>query len=236
MNVLLLEDDLLQRNQLVKIIKAINSSFNIKTADTIKEALRISSECQIALFYIDIELSDGSGMNFSKKTREKKEYEFTSIVFISSYHHFALEAFKTIHCYDFLYKPYNEKEIKKVTQNLLASPYVKNQKRDFLVIKQAGIKMKIYLDDIMFVESIGKDNMIHTIHGIYNMKRTTLKEILSMIKSKENFIQSHRSYFINTNYVMKVQNNKGLMEIHFEKYDKTALIGCTYKERVNLLF
>lgn len=234
MNVLILEDDLLQMNLLKDILEGMNSNFVIKTANTVEEALHISSEIFIELFYLDIELRDGSGIDYAKKIREDEKYEFSCIVFISSFHRYALEAFKSTHCYDFIYKPYNKIQIENVTNKFLKSPFVKKQKKDFLIFSQNGISLKVHLDDIIFIESSGKDCIIHSIKGVYNIKRITLKKILSMI-NHDNFKQSHRSFIVNANYIKQIQVKDGVREIYFENYQDTALIGCTYTDAINLL-
>ena len=66
------------------------------------------------LLLIDLNLPDGSGIDFAKYLRELPEYKLTGIVVITTNSYNILQTFKEIHCYDFLVKPYKNEEVKKI--------------------------------------------------------------------------------------------------------------------------
>lgn len=68
----------------------------------------------IDLFFIDINLPDGSGIELAKAIRSRSRYELKGIVFLTTEAYQVVTAFKTTHCYDYLIKPYDEEDIKNV--------------------------------------------------------------------------------------------------------------------------
>lgn len=232
-NILVLEDHPIQRANLCSLLKEIDKDIALFESDSIEKAIKYMIEYDIDLFYLDIELGDECGLEFAKRIRAEKKYEFTGIVFITSHKRYILEAFKSIHCYDFINKPYNKEEIIQVTSKLLKSPYIgQTKQKKFLVFNVDDIHIKIYIDDIFFIEALGKHSIIHSVHGEYEMKRRSLKSFLVQVKGSS-LIQSHRSYIINTKHIYKIDCSNGIREVWFNNYDKPALIGYTYKDKID---
>lgn len=67
MNILLLEDEKIQREALASIIKSNFVDVRIYKAESKKEALKIINEKDVHLFFIDIHLKDSSGLELAKK-------------------------------------------------------------------------------------------------------------------------------------------------------------------------
>ncbi|WP_242951372.1 response regulator [Clostridium kluyveri] len=66
-NILVLEDNQVQRKILVETITQIDKHFIIYEGDSEKEGLEIANEKEISLFYVDISLKGSSGLDFAKK-------------------------------------------------------------------------------------------------------------------------------------------------------------------------
>ena len=69
MNILLVEDEKIQREALASIIKSNFVDVRIYEAASKKEALKIISEKDVHLFFIDIRLKDSSGLDLAKKNK-----------------------------------------------------------------------------------------------------------------------------------------------------------------------
>lgn len=229
--VLVLEDQLVQRRRLVEILERIDRGFCILETDSIEIGLEISKNYPINLFFIDIELRDGSGLAFAEDIRKNSRYEFTWIIFITSYYEHMLRAFKRIHCYDYIIKPYEDEEIEKLIQKLLRSPQYNMIQEAFVTFEINGVFMRFYIKDIYFIEAMGKHCMIHTVHGQYLIKRMSLRNVLNM-DSSSGLIQVHRSYIINPYRIKMVDCRFGSWMIHFEGYDKTAMVGFTFQNKM----
>ena len=111
MNILVLEDEKSQRDALVKIIEKNFLDSKVYSSESLAKARQFLTEKRFDLFLLDIEVLDGSGIEFAKKIRKIDKYKLTGIVFITANLIHMLEAFKEIHCYDFLIKPYNERNV-----------------------------------------------------------------------------------------------------------------------------
>ncbi len=70
MNILLVEDEKIQREALASIIKSNFVDVRIYEAASKKEALKIINEKDVHLFFIDIHLKDSSGLELAKKIRQ----------------------------------------------------------------------------------------------------------------------------------------------------------------------
>lgn len=229
--VLVLEDQPVQRRRLVEILERLDKGFCVLETDSIERGLEISKNYPINLFFIDIELKDGSGLTFAEEIRKNPRYEFAWIIFITSYYEHMLRAFKRIHCYDYIIKPYEDEEIEKLTQKLLRSPQSNMMQEAFLTFEIKGVFMRFHIKDIYFIEAMGKHCMIHAVHGRYLIKRMPLRNVLNM-DSSGGLIQVHRSYIINPLRIKMVDCRFGSWMIHFEGYDKTAMVGFTFQNKM----
>ena len=83
MNILLVEDERIQRVALASIIKSNFIDVRIYEAASQAEAIKIINEKDIHLFFIDIQLKDSSGLELAKKIRQYKQHALTGIVFVT---------------------------------------------------------------------------------------------------------------------------------------------------------
>lgn len=236
-NILILENDCIQLKTLSNIIKQTGDFYEIYEATNIKEALEIAEKRTIDLFYIDIYLNDESGIKFALEIRKKERYKLTWIIFVTIYKNYMLDAFKKIHCYDYILKPYDIDSIQKVTKLLLldsgAQVAATRVKEKFIIVNVKNIQVKIFVYEIIFVEVYIRTSIIHTINGSFTIDYLSLKKLYSMINDK-NILQSHRSYLVNIKYINKIEktNDKTSYKIYFSNTKETALLGQNYKKAV----
>lgn len=77
-----------------------------------EEALAIAKKEPIDIFLLDIELPDINGLELAQKIRELPSYSLALILFITGYAENQLEAFKLLHCYDYIVKPFHAAELR----------------------------------------------------------------------------------------------------------------------------
>jgi DNA-binding LytR/AlgR family response regulator len=236
-NILILEDDCIQLKTLSDIIKQSGEVYKVYEAANIFEAFKIAEEVMIDLFYIDINLKSESGLKFAQEIRKKECYKLTWIIFVTIYKDFMLSAFKKIHCYDYILKPYNKENIQRVTKLLLedsrAQVAATHSDESFVIVNVKNIQVKIFINDIIFIEVFIRTSIIHTIDGSFSIDYLSLKKLHSMIED-DNILQSHRSYLINLRYINKIEktNDKTAYKIYFYNTDKIALLGHNYKKSI----
>lgn len=234
MNILILEDNKYQRENIRQAIKSMKKEFNIYEAENGRQALEKIKIKDIDLFILDIELPDISGIKVAEEIRKIDRYEITHIIFITTHVYFQMDAFKKIHCYDFLEKPYKKSELIENIDRLYRGTlslrrYKKDKPKQSVCFEMKDYFLKIYLEDILFIESQLRHIIVHTINKEYLIKNISIKKVLEKIKNK-NFVQTHRSYIINMNNIKEIiKESNRAWEVRFKNYRIPAYVGRTYK-------
>jgi DNA-binding LytR/AlgR family response regulator len=229
-NILIVEDNIYQRENLIGMINELGEEYKIFEADCEEVALEIADKNVIDIFFVDIGLRNSSGLEFAKKIRADRRYEIAWIVFITTHLEYMTEAFKKLHCYDFITKPYRKEEIKETILKLLKNKEKNNDKkveRKCVVFKSDGIYMKIFADEIIFIEIRFRKTTIHTKRAeieVNNIPLSKMKETFEFTNIK----QFHRSFLINLDYITKVDKMKSTCEVYFKDYQKTAQVSRSY--------
>lgn len=232
MNILLVEDEKIQREALASIIKSNFVDVRIYEAASEKEAIKIVNQKDIHLFFIDIHLKDSSGLELAKKIRQHENHSLTGIVFVTGEFVHIIEAFKNVHCYDFIVKPYKEKDIINIVNvffNSTPLKSIKEGKYSFIDI-DSNISIKLYHNDIIYIEYIEKSCNIHTVSGMYNVKRTSLVKLLKSLNDDE-IIQTHRSFAVNIKYITEIEKTyEKVWSIKMRGSENMVLLSYTYRQ------
>ncbi|WP_315080675.1 LytTR family DNA-binding domain-containing protein [uncultured Clostridium sp.] len=232
-NILIIEDDKHQRKNLKNILSEMDKNLNIYEAEDKLDASEICNKVSINLFYVDISLQKSSGIDFCKELRKIEKYKFTWIVFITTHIQYMITAFKEIHCYDYLLKPYEKKDLIKLTKKLLSTTQINDlseKERKHIVLKISKyISVKIFVDDIIFIEIKLRTCIVHTKKRKYAIKGLTLNKILKLIDS-DDIIQCHKSFIVNINCIDRIESlSSTLYEIYFNDYNEKAFLGYKFK-------
>lgn len=239
-NILVVEDDKTQRSNLVKILKTVNGDIKIYEADNKDDAIRISKSVKIDFFFIDMMLKNSTGLDTAKELRKIPNYKLSWIIFLTTHVNYMLQAFKEVHCYDYILKPYKKQEIIDVTKMLIEGIDINKredeEEKESIVFDLQGIMFKVFVDDIYFIEVNLRTCILHTKSDRYSLNRKSLKSILGTIEA-DYIIQTHKSYAVNVNYIDKIEKiSRGLWEINFHGYDEKALLAVTYKDKLKEQF
>lgn len=239
MKILILEDNEIHKNRLVK---AIGKEHEVVTFASISEAhqhLKIT-DCLVDLFFVDVELPDGTGIDFAKTLRKSPEYLYTWVVFVTSYSHFLFDAVRKCHCYDYIVKPIEAEHVQDIITK--REHYEMTVKKEScpkeLLFQSQGIFIKLSPQDILCFEAQKKDCLLYTKSGTYTLKRQSLKKIEAIINGCHEFKKVHRSYIVNENHVSEVVKYLNRWEVRFsdhplkvpisEKYKINQLVGAGY--------
>src|SRR6476469_5847362 len=103
MNILIIEDERLAEEKLIKTIKEIDSSYHITgTLDSIEGTVNwLNNNPTPDLIFLDIELADGQSFEIFNQVQVK-----SPLIFTTSYDEYAINAFK-VNSVDYLLKPIN---------------------------------------------------------------------------------------------------------------------------------
>jgi DNA-binding LytR/AlgR family response regulator len=235
-NILIVEDERQQRKNLMKMIYQVDNNIKIYEAESKEEAMKISKEIDIGFFYVDISLKDSSGLDLALELRNIKKYKLSWIVFITTHINYMISAFKEVHCYDYIIKPYNKDEVIGMTKLLISGSHTlnfsKSKDKHIVFELQKGISMKINVDEIIFIEVNFRIMTLCTKRGNYKIKKLTLSKALEIINSN-NIVQSHKSFAINIDYINNIEkiSNK-LWQVGFENCEEKALLSYNFKDDV----
>ena len=230
LNILVVEDHQVERNNLVRMLKGLNKDINIFEAATGEEAIKILKQEPIGLFFLDIELPDMSGLKIAETIRSIIQYELTYIVFITTHVYYQLEAFKNYHCYDFIEKPYKHEEVLKISDRLIRGIKQNESQNEAVRFKTKNCILKILIKEILFIESQGKNCIIHTRNNQYTIPNISMKTVLKKTAGT-NFMQTHKSYIINLENIHLVEKHeKNAWIVYFKDYHLPAYISNHYKE------
>ncbi len=223
--VLVVEDDKLIREDLVEIIKSIDSKISILETGYAEEALLLCEQYNIDAFFLDIQLLDYSGIELAKQIRTKEMHFFTPVVFITSIPTNELEAFKTVHCYDYIIKPFSTDKVTKVFEKIINYGIKKEEEKKILRLEQKSFTHEINQEEIVYIEIKYKKLYLVTINEILFYTSYTLAQILEMLS--EDFIRCHRSYIINKNFIKGIDRSK--FQIELKEIDAIVPYGRKYR-------
>ncbi|MBN1046543.1 DNA-binding response regulator [Clostridium botulinum] len=232
-SIILVEDDIIQREILKKMLESTYEFVKIYEADSESTALDIIENNDINMFLIDIILKESSGLDLAMKIRNIHKYEFRQIIFLTTHIQYITQAFKQTHCYDYILKPYNKKKVCDMLNKLILNENLnKDEDKEIVISVERGIYVNIKIKDIVFIEIKGKECEINTISNGCISHNISLKKMIKLINC-EDIIQSHRAFAINKNYICKIEKlDTKLSTVYFNEYPKTALLGYKFKEDI----
>lgn len=202
------------------------------------EAIRIISQNEIDLIFLDIEMPNLNGLDLVKTLEKLPQFIFTT-----AYPQYALDGFN-LNATDYLVKPIpfhrfikalaraREKyeSLKHKTPDLITQPKVvqTNNKpaQNFIFVKSEYENIKINTNEIVYLQGLKDYIKIFT-----NTKTSSIltlssfKEILEKLPENK-FIRVHRSYVVNIDYITALQKSKIIIQ------DLRIPIGETYKNEV----
>lgn len=154
-------------------------------------------ENEVDLIFLDIQMPNISGVDFLKSLSSPP-----SVIFTTANKNYAIEGFE-LNVEDYILKPISfERLITAVNRvyekKKLASTKI-DEITDFLYLKENKKMVKVYLKNILYIESI-KDY----VKVVTTCKTVVTKQQLSYFEStleSEKFLRIHRSFIVSTNKI-----------------------------------
>ncbi len=206
-HVLVIEDDLNQQNALKKMIQDSYPMSSVVCASNPEQALKAVSEQTFDVLFVDIDLGSNeiNGFHLALKIRENPKYALTWIIFLTVRTDFERVAFKTVHCYDYLNKPYDEKIIATLLNTLFnKQPHLIFENEDRLVLTLENMTLNILSREIMYIEAKVRGVSIATVNGYIPVPYCALKKVEESLKDQKQFVKTHRSFLVNHHYIKRI--------------------------------
>jgi len=215
----------------IKVIKNHLQSFEdieiVAECSNVIETDKILREHKIDLIFLDIEMPKISGFEFLKSLKKQPK-----VIIVTAYRNYALKGYE-YDIVDYLLKPVSfDRFYKAVTK------FYKQQKdtdiqvfdespkagKPFVYFNEDKTIHKIYLDDILYLESFREYIKVHTSEKSV-MTKLPISKIEEKLKDHE-FIRIHKSFVVS---VSKIRSfNSRVIYID----DNELPIGRTYKDAV----
>ncbi|MCM1495743.1 MAG: LytTR family DNA-binding domain-containing protein [Bacteroides sp.] len=206
-NVLIVEDKQNHSDAIRKILSEMDADIMIFQAYNLEEAYHVVAEHHIHLFLLDIILDTGkagdvSGLNLAKELRQHQRYEFTPIIFITTLEDPELYSYRQLHCFGYIEKPFDSKQIQQLVRTALNFPVAHPENKN-MYFRRDGILYSIRAGDIIYIENSRRLLRIHSVREELEVAYKTAAEILEELDSPD-FLQCSRYVIVNRNYIEKI--------------------------------
>lgn len=208
MHTLIVDDEPLARNELAYLLEQCEEVTSVSEADSIEEALEEMLQKTVDLIFLDIHLTNESGLTLAEKIKQVKNPPL--IVFATAYDDYAVKAFE-LDAKDYVLKPFEQSRIQQAVTKAYETHQKENQQLQELPQEPLNalpiqLNDRIFLVKIEEIIAVGVENGATT---IYTKKREyPINEPLSTIEKKichRTFLRVHRSYLINVNAIAEIQ-------------------------------
>lgn len=237
--VLILEDNKKSLQAITAMVKQVSAQIEVLPADSVLKAQAYLDETQqrIHAFLLDINLDAGNeddqgGIEFARKVRRYKAYAFTPIVMITSVANLELQAYRELHCYQYILKPYQPEDVEKLIKDVLFQAGGSVQQS--ITVKKDGINYKIVCSRIICIKAITRGIELTLLSKNGKDVETMTIPYLTIHKLKEQlpedmFIQTHRMFVVNKEHIEAVDYVNRFIQM---KHQITVEIGVTHRNEI----
>ncbi|MBE5949158.1 MAG: response regulator transcription factor [Lachnospiraceae bacterium] len=195
MKIAVCDDDRTTREQIASLIKEHESDAEIITFEAGEDMIK--SQENFAIYFLDVEMKEISGIDVAKHIREEQEKigrEKSIIIFVTGYREYMEDAFD-VNAFHYLVKPVDEKKFYTVFSRALREVSVETKRKKLsVIVKHNGMQKKVLLKDIYYIESSNKKVVFHTKDG----KLDTYGRMDAWeSKLSDSFYRCHRGYLVN---------------------------------------
>ncbi|MFT7898716.1 LytTR family DNA-binding domain-containing protein [Tenacibaculum ascidiaceicola] len=236
MNCIVIDDELMSRMILKKVCEQVEGLKLVGEFSNAIQAIKFLNNNKVDAIFLDIHMPDFTGFDLIQTLKDPPK-----IVLTTSDRNFAVEAFEYDFVVDYIVKPIELKRFKKSVEKIIAAiekensvkPVKKDQPTDAntLYVNIDRRLVKIDIPSIYVVEAKGDYIKVKTEEKNY-IVHSPLKKIEEKLPS-ELFLKVHRSYIINTNEIIDIEDNSVLIKqdvIPVSRSNRNEL-----KRRLNLL-
>lgn len=208
MDILLVDDEPLARNELKYLLNQCEGISSITEASTIQEALEVLLIESIDLAFLDIQLTNETGLDLAEKIA--KIPHPPEIVFATAYDEYAIEAFEK-NARDYILKPFELERVRAAVKRVRTlSQSEKTEEVGSTTVLQKSFPVQVNdrivmvkMEDIIAVEVAQGETTIHTQKHQY-----CTQESLTSWEDKlddRTFMRVHRSYLIRLDAIEEIQ-------------------------------
>ena len=210
------------------VLKTPFLELKAKCNSAIKAMEFLETDSDIDLFFLDIQMPDLTGLEFSRLLPAKSK-----VVFTTAFDQYAIEGYK-VNALDYLLKPFDYNEFlnaaQKARNHFETNSFQNNENQqnnknlDFIFVKSEYRQIKINFSEILYIEGLKDYVKIYTSsHPRPILTLMSLKKLEEELPS-EQFMRVHRSYIISLEKIEAIERN------HVVIKDGFITIAPNYKD------
>jgi DNA-binding LytR/AlgR family response regulator len=217
---IVVDDEPLALDLVCNFVKKTGFLILIEKFDSALDALSFINDNPVDLMFLDIQMSDLTGMELARVLEGRKDRQSPKIIFTTAYNQFAIEGYK-VDALDYLLKPFGYEEFLNASQKALRYFEKQNDRKqsvkdDFIFLKVEYQLVKVMLRDIVLVEGYKDYVKVHLLDkNAPLLSLTTLKSMEELLPEGQ-FMRVHRSYIISLEHIKSISKstvNMGIMNI-----------------------
>ena len=224
-NCLVIEDEPLAADILRDYIGEVPDLHLVAVCRDVMTAMEYLRSQTIHVLFVDIHLPKINGIDFIRTIQNQYQ-----VILTTAYHQYALEGYN-LNVVDYLLKPIEFSRFLQAIQKIsrqqpksndaVLTPPVKEQFYFFNVDKR---QVKVYLNDILYIESLKEYVKIHTPKN-YLVTKFQIGEFEALLNTPS-LLRVHKSYIVNVDKITAFSASAIEIDAH------TIPIGRTYKELI----
>lgn len=184
----------------------------------VPSALEFLNENTVDLLFLDVEMPGATGFDLLDNIAYKPK-----VILTTSKEEYAYNAFQ-YNVEDFLKKPFTYQRFLEAMEKLEVKETT-SQNDGYIFIKTENKLVRLYCDDILFIESMGDYVKFVTAEKRY-VSLNTIKNLEEKLSS-EHFMRVHRSFIINLHKIDDIRENDlyiSGIEIPLSKNHRTEVL------------
>lgn len=221
-NCIILEDEYLARLKLIEYVNKRKELNLIGAFATVSQVIKSNLIEHCKLYFLDINLSGTSGLEFAKVINMD-----SLIVFTTAYSEYAVDGFN-LNAIDYLLKPYDYKRFEIAVQKIQNQLLLLEKSNNYILLKQGREIIRCNLNEVNYIKGMQEylywkleDTKIITLGSMANYA-TELKA--------HKFIRIHKSYIVNLKKVDSISTKKAIIN------NEEIPIGRTYVKEFRKVF
>jgi DNA-binding LytR/AlgR family response regulator len=187
---LVIEDEPLAQRLLQNHLSHFKELQLVATCENVLQAFGIMHQQTIDLLFLDISLPAMNGIDFIRSLKNPP-----AVIFTTAYSEFAVASYE-LEAVDYLLKPITFERFSQAIEKFFRRSEAGKElpRTDHLFLKENGQLVKLYLNEIRYIEA-RKDYVLVHLDKRFLITHRTMKAMEALLPA-EDFVRIHRSYII----------------------------------------
>jgi two-component system response regulator LytT len=173
------------------------------------DAMDFIAREDVDLIFIDIQMPDLSGLEFTRSMAKGSK-----VIFTTAYEKYALDGFR-LDVVDYLLKPFSYEEFLKAVQKVQklnklekGVPDQVDANNEFLFLKSDYKIKRINFNDILYIEGLKDYVKVYTQNAVRPVMSLTTMKLLESKLPVSRFMRVHRSFIVNLEKIDTIERSR----------------------------